>query len=171
MLLPLSSDAAPKVIEMLNRQNDEMMVFSIPLLQVKSGETVTFKATDLTHSVAFVDGGVPAGVSPLKGVFNTDTSYTFEKPGIYVYKCPAHYGMGMIGAVVVDKNHDNLAAVKSLELMPAAQKRLNQILSHHQGYGDYPTSVAHEDEEIRASGNFGNNPLLVAMSNMPPSKR
>ena len=30
MLLPLSSDAAPKVIEMLNRQNDEMMVFSIP---------------------------------------------------------------------------------------------------------------------------------------------
>ena len=90
---------------------------------------MTFKATDLTHSVAFVDGGVPAGVSPLKGVFNTDTSYTFEKPGIYVYKCPAHYGMGMIGAVVVDKNHDNLAAVKSLELMPAAQKRLNQILS------------------------------------------
>ena len=129
MLLPLSSDAAPKVIEMLNRQNDEMMVFSIPLLQVESGETVTFKATDLTHSVAFIDGGVPTDVPPLKGVFNTDTSYTFEKPGIYVYKCPAHYGMGMIGAVVVDRNHHNLAAIKSLELMPAAQKRLSQILS------------------------------------------
>ena len=120
--------AAPKVVEMLNSHDGRTMAFSKPLLHVKVAEQVHFKATDPTHSVSFIQGGVPAGVKPLKGVFNQDTHYTFEKPGIYAYKCPAHYGMGMVAIIVVGKDLHNLAQVQSLPLMPAARKRLSAIL-------------------------------------------
>ena len=115
-------------IEMLNRSGDEMMVFSKPLVHVNIGDSVLWKATDKTHSVAFVKGGVPTNVAVFKSPFNQDARYVFKSPGIYVYKCVAHYGMGMIGMVVVGEDQHNLPAVQALDLMPAPRKKLNQVL-------------------------------------------
>jgi len=38
---------------------------------------------------------------------------TFDKPGVYGYKCKPHYGMGMVGMIVVGEptNADQAKAV------------------------------------------------------------
>ena len=123
------SFGADTVIEMLNKSGDEMMVFSKTLVHVKVGDSVTWKATHKTHSVAFMKDGVPDGVPLYKSPFNQDAHFVFKTPGIYVYKCTAHYGMGMIGVVVVGADQHNLAQVKALSLMPAPKKRLAKILA------------------------------------------
>ena len=130
----------PHVIEMLNTHQGQMMAFSQPLMRVKVGATVVWKATDKTHSVRFVARAVPQGIKPLRGVFNEDAQYTFETPGVYVYKCPAHYGMGMIGLVIVGEDLHNLEAVKAIKLLPAAQKRLDILLASLSG--KRPTATA-----------------------------
>ena len=123
------SFGAETVIEMLNRNGDEMMVFSKKVVHINVGDSVTWKATDKTHSVSFLQGAVPKGVAIYKSPFNQDAHYVFKTPGIYVYKCAAHYGMGMIGVVVVGDDQHNLDSIKALTLMPAPQKQLAKILA------------------------------------------
>ena len=64
MLLLISNQSlgSETVIEMLNQQGSEMMVFSQKLVHIKTGDSVLWKATDKTHSVAFLKGGVPKNV-------------------------------------------------------------------------------------------------------------
>lgn len=120
---------AETVVEMLNQQGSEMMVFSRKLVHVEQGDSVLWKATDKTHSVAFIKGAIPKGVPLFKSPFNVDGRFVFKVPGIYVYKCVGHYGMGMIGVVVVGQNRHNLEQIKKLSLLPAAKRQLASILS------------------------------------------
>ena len=126
-----TAQAADTTVEMLNEKDGTMMAFSTPLVMIEAGDTVTWKATHKTHSVAFVNGGTPDGVAPLTATFNQDAQYTFQTPGMYLYKCPAHYGMGMIGLVVVGQKPTNVEAIKQLSLMPAAKKRLTALLAQY----------------------------------------
>ena len=47
---------------------------------------------------------------------------------IYVYKCVGHYGMGMIGVVIVGNDTHNLEQVAKLPLLPAPKKQLRTLL-------------------------------------------
>ena len=119
---------AETVIEMLNQQGSEMMVFSKKFIHIEPGDSVLWKATDKTHSVAFVKDGIPKGVPLFRSPFNEDARFVFNVPGIYVYKCVGHYGMGMIGMVVVGNDTHNLEQVEQLVLLPAAKKQLRNLL-------------------------------------------
>lgn len=137
---------AETVIEMLNQQGTEMMVFSKKLVHVEPGDSVLWKATDKTHSVAFVKGGIPKDAPLFRSPFNVDGRFVFRIPGIYVYKCVGHYGMGMIGVVVVGKDIHNLDQIKQLSLLPAANKQLSSILAELDA-DKTPKSVAPKSKE------------------------
>ena len=111
---------AETVVEMLNQQGSEMMVFSRKLVHVEQGDSVLWKATDKTHSVAFIKGAIPKGVPLFKSPFNVDGRFVFKVPGIYVYKCVGHYGMGMIGVVVVGQTD---TIWNKLKICPCSQQR------------------------------------------------
>ena len=93
--------AADTTIEMLNKLDNEYMVFSKKIVYIDSGDTVFWKATDKGHNVEFVKGAVPAGVETFISKLNQDTEYKFNIPGIYAYWCTPHKTMGMIGFVIV----------------------------------------------------------------------
>ena len=106
--------AADHVVKMLNKGKAGMMVFEPALVKIAPGDTVTFIPTDKTHNAESINGMIPAGAAAFKGKMNQPLKVKFSKPGIYGYKCLPHYGMGMVGAVVVGSSSSNLAAAQKV---------------------------------------------------------
>ena len=117
-----SAFAADETIQMLNKQDNERMVYSKKIVKINVGDTVFWKATDKGHNVEFIKGGVPEGVDKFKSKFNKDTEYKFTIPGIYAYWCTPHKSMGMIGFVVVGNDKSNIDAIRSLKFMGRSKK-------------------------------------------------
>jgi pseudoazurin len=126
-----AAPAAEVVVEMLNRDKatNTSNVFKPGLVKVAKGDTVKWVATNPGHNVAFVSGGVPAGVSLFTSGFAKEIRYKFDKPGIYLYKCTPHLGLGMVGLVVVGNDKSNLTAVKAAYVPPLAKKRLEPLFA------------------------------------------
>ena len=122
ILFASNSMAADVTIEMLNKSNNEIMVYSKKIVRVDVGDTVFWKATDKGHNVEFIKGGVPEGVDKFKSKFNKDTEYKFTVPGIYAYWCTPHKNMGMIGFVVVGEDKSNLENIKKIRFSAKSKK-------------------------------------------------
>lgn len=108
LLAALPAHAADFEVKMLNRGEAGAMVFEPAFLRVAPGDTVTFVPTDRSHNAESIGGMTPEGADPFKGRMNEAVTVTFEKEGIYGYKCLPHYAMGMVGVVVVG-DPENLA--------------------------------------------------------------
>ena len=117
-----NSMAADETIEMLNKSDNEIMVYSKKIVRVDVGDTVFWKATDKGHNVEFIKGGVPEGVDKFKSKFNVDTEYKFTVPGIYAYWCTPHKNMGMIGFVLVGGDKSNLENIKKIRFSARSKK-------------------------------------------------
>ena len=122
ILFASNSMAADETIEMLNKSDNEIMVYSKKIVRVDVGDTVFWKATDKGHNVEFIKGGVPEGVDKFKSKFNKDTEYKFTVPGIYAYWCTPHKNMGMIGFVVVGGDKSNLENIKKIRFSARSKK-------------------------------------------------
>ena len=70
-------------VKMLNAGVDGSMVFEPAVLKVSKGDTIHFKAVDLSHNSASIEGMIPAGASPWAGAMNQDISTTLDIDGIY----------------------------------------------------------------------------------------
>jgi pseudoazurin len=75
---------------------------------------VHFVAKDKGHNVESVDGMIPEGATPFKGAMNKDLTVTFTQPGVYGFKCAPHYGMGMVGLIVVGDDLPNLQKAEAV---------------------------------------------------------
>ncbi len=73
--------------------------FSPAAITVRAGATVTWTNHDnFTHSVQFLDGGLPA--QPMLMDPGQATTFAFTAPGTYHYQCSLH-PQNMQGTVVV----------------------------------------------------------------------
>ena len=102
-LLTLAGAAAAAEIEvkMLDKSAEGAMVFEPALLKIEPGDTVKFRAVNKGHNVETIKGMLPEGAKPFTGKINEELAITFDKPGVYGVKCLPHYGMGMVGLIVV----------------------------------------------------------------------
>ena len=121
--------AADHVVKMLNKGKVGMMVFEPALVKIAPGDTVTFVPTDKNHNAESITGMTPAGAAAFKGKMNQPLKVKFSKPGIYGYKCLPHYGMGMVGAVVVGNASSNLAAAQKVSHPGKAKQVFAGLLS------------------------------------------
>jgi pseudoazurin len=96
-----AASAAEVEVKMLNKGTEGVMVFEPALVKINPGDTVKFVAADKGHNVETVDAMVPEGGQKFVGKVNEELAITFDKPGVYGYKCKPHYGMGMVGMIVV----------------------------------------------------------------------
>ena len=121
--------AADHVVKMLNKGKAGMMVFEPALVKIAPGDTVTFVPTDKSHNAESIAGMVPAGAAGFKGKMNQPVTVKFSKPGFYGYKCLPHYGMGMVGAVVVGNASSNILAVQKVSHPGKAKQVFAGLLS------------------------------------------
>lgn len=112
----LSAPASAKDVQvrMLNQGNGRAMIFSPELVRVAPGDTITFVPTDKGHNAESIPGMLPPGAAPFKGKMNQPITVKFTKAGVYGYKCLPHYGMGMVGVVIVGNGGSNLAAAQKV---------------------------------------------------------
>jgi pseudoazurin len=77
------------------------MIFEPAVLKVSLGDTVHFKATDMAHNSASMEGMIPEGAKKWSGAMNQDISIVLDTEGVYVYQCDPHVMMAMIGVIQV----------------------------------------------------------------------
>ena len=123
------SYAADITIEMLNKPDNEYMVFSQKIVKVDLGDTVFWKSTDPGHNVEFIKGGVPEGVAKFKSKLSKDTEYKFTIPGIYAYWCTPHKGMGMIGFVIVGNDLSNMDSIIKVKYSGKSKKIAKELIN------------------------------------------
>ena len=129
MLAAAPAMAGEHTVKMLNKGAGGMMVFEPALIKVKPGDTVVFVPSDKTHNAETIAGMVPAGAQPFKGKMNQPVKVTFTKPGVYGYKCTPHYGMGMVGAVVVGNAKANIADAQKVSHPGKAKQVMGTLLA------------------------------------------
>ena len=95
------SEGSEHVVKMLNSGDGGQMIFEPAVIKVSLGDTIHFKATDMSHNSASVQGMVPNGASAWAGSMNQDVSVTLDTEGVYVYQCDPHAMMAMIGVIQV----------------------------------------------------------------------
>lgn len=103
------SFAAEHKVLMLNYGTDGGMVFEPSYVKAEPGDTITFVPQNSSHYVQSY--AVPEGVTPWKGKLDEAFTVTVEKEGVYLYYCPPHLMMAMIGVIQVGKPV-NLEAVR-----------------------------------------------------------
>jgi len=105
------SQGSEHTVKMLNTGEGGQMIFEPAVIKVSIGDTIHFKATDMSHNSASVEGMVPSGASSWAGQLNQDISVTLDTEGVYVYQCDPHAMMAMIGVIQVG-NAVNMDEVK-----------------------------------------------------------
>jgi pseudoazurin len=129
LLLTVPAHAAEFEVKMLNKgPGNQMMTFDPPFLKIQSGDTGKFVAADKGHDAESIPGMLPDGATPFKGKISQDISVTFDKPGLYGYRCVPHFGMGMVGLIEVGGSTANLDAAKQAKMPPLATKRMTALL-------------------------------------------
>ena len=106
------SEGSEHVVKMLNAGVDGTMVFEPAVIKVSVGDTIHFKATDLSHNSASMAGMIPSGAESWAGMLSQDISITLDEEGVYVYQCDPHVMMAMVGVIQVG-NAVNMEEVKS----------------------------------------------------------
>ncbi|MEO5808483.1 MAG: pseudoazurin [Sphingomicrobium sp.] len=119
--------AADHVVKMLNKGSAGMFVFEPALVKIAPGDTVTFIPVDKMHNVESIAGMIPDGAVPFKGKMSQPLKVAFSKPGLYGYKCLPHYGMGMVGMVIVGNAGSNFQAAQKVS-QPGKAKQAFAIL-------------------------------------------
>ena len=112
-LFSLFVSAANHEVKMLNRGAEGFMVFEPAVLKAAVGDTVTFKATDMAHNSASIDGMIPEGANPWNSAMSQDVTVTVNKEGVYVYQCTPHSMMAMVGVIQVGGSLANMDAVQA----------------------------------------------------------
>lgn len=108
-LVALPAIAAEHRILMLNYGKEGSMVFEPAYIKAEPGDTITFVPENSSHYVQSY--AIPEDASPWKSKLDDPFTVTVEKEGVYLYYCPPHLMMSMIGVVQVGKPV-NLDAVK-----------------------------------------------------------
>jgi pseudoazurin len=121
------ASAANHNVQMLSKGG--AMVFSPALVKVAPGDTVTFLPTNPTHNAESIPGMLPPGAKPFKGAMNKPVTVRFDQAGVYGYKCLPHYGMGMVGVVVVGKAAPNLATAQKVSHPGRAKQVMQGLLA------------------------------------------
>ena len=125
--------SADITVEMLNKFNNEYMVYSKKIVRININETVLWKATDKGHNVEFIKGAIPEGVENFKSKYNVDVEYEFTIPGIYAYWCVPHKTMGMIGFVIVGDDLSNLDLIKKVKFIGKSKKIAKALIAEIEG--------------------------------------
>ena len=126
MLMSSPAFATDMTIEMLNKDADgNKMVYSEEIVRVDVGDTITWVPTTKGHNVEMISS--PNNMK-FKSKNNKEAKITFEVPGLYLYWCTPHKGMGMIGLVVVGGDTSNADTVAKAKVRGKSKKKLKKLL-------------------------------------------
>ena len=120
--------AAEVEVKMLNKGTEGPMTFEPSLVEIAPGDTVKFVPVDKGHNVETIQGMLPEGAQPFAGKMSEEVKVTFDKPGVYGFRCKPHYGLGMVALVVVG-DPVNLDAAKAVKQPSKANQAFEALFA------------------------------------------
>ncbi|TKX29228.1 pseudoazurin [Campylobacter sp. MIT 12-5580] len=120
-VLCLGANAKNHEVKMLDVNSEGTMVFEPGFLQIEPGDSVTFVPTHKTHWAKSVV--IPEGASKFESKLDEKATFSFDKEGVYIYECPPHKIMNMMGIIQVGKA-TNLEKVRLA--IPKLEKRASE---------------------------------------------
>ena len=120
------------IVQMLNKSTvdtKQKMVYEPSIIKVNVGDVVKFVSTDPGHNSSSVKCMLPPGAKDWASKINKDFEVTFEKDGTYGYMCTPHYGMGMVGVVLVGNHKVNYDEAKAIKHRGKAKKRFKEAFA------------------------------------------
>ena len=120
------SEGSEHIVKMLNSGDGGNMIFEPAVIKVSKGDTIHFKAVDMAHNSASIEGMIPEGAASWASALSQDVRITLDAEGVYVYQCDPHAMMAMIGVIQVGE------AVNMREIQESA----NQYKSNFMMNGD-----------------------------------
>ncbi|PIK13774.1 pseudoazurin [Halobacteriovorax sp. JY17] len=114
LFVSFSSYSKSHKVEMLNRQERSLMIFSPAFLKIEVGDSITFLPSTKGHIPRSVFTPKGAETWEMKG--DKEVVVKFEKEGVYIFECKNHYAMGMVGVIQVGKAKNLLEAKKFAEV-------------------------------------------------------
>ena len=126
------SYAATHEVKMYNKDPNnkkKRMVFIPRILKVKPGDKVKFISVNKGHNAQTIKGMIPSGAKKWKSKIGKDFEVTLQVPGVYGYKCTPHYGVGMVGLIVVEGENwkSNLEQSKKTKKLGKSKKVFQEI--------------------------------------------
>ena len=112
LMVAMTTHAETLIIKGVGLQFKPQVIF------VEKGDTVAFEqmATHFVESIM-----IPEGANKMLSDMGADYTYNIDKEGLYLYKCPPHWGARMGGIIVVgtdlrdkEKLIDSLKEYKTL---------------------------------------------------------
>ena len=124
--LATATSAAEMVVRM-GGPDGEIGVFP-EITRIEVGDTVRFISTGHMHASRSINAMCPWDVR-WRAKIGEDVIVRFDEPGIYAFKCAAHYAMGMVGLVVVGDSTELDKEAREVRHPPAAQEQLERLLA------------------------------------------
>ena len=121
--------AAEHLVRTVTESGDGRFHFEPSLLLIEVGDQVRFVVTSRLHSTKSIGGMMPADSPRWWGRMGQDMLVTFTRPGVYGYKCEAHYAVGMVGLIVVGAEPPNLEAAREFRHPPAAAAAFDELFA------------------------------------------
>ncbi|MEM7042759.1 MAG: pseudoazurin [Pseudomonadota bacterium] len=119
--------AADHEVQMLNKGPDgQRMWFEPAIVVAEPGDTITFISVDRGHNSQSIM--IPDGAEGWKGKFSKDLQITVTAEGVYAYKCTPHYGMGMVGFIIVGDPSVNIDAVEGIRYPGRSKKVAAELI-------------------------------------------
>ena len=118
------SEGSEHIVKMLNMGDGGAMIFEPAVIKVSKGDTIHFKATNVSHNSETLPGMIPSGAEGWMGALNQDISVTIDSEGVYVYQCNPHAMLAMVGVIQVGE------AVNLDDVKAAAQSMKSTFVSN-----------------------------------------
>jgi pseudoazurin len=119
--------AAEHEVQMLNKGPDgQRNWFEPAIVYAQPGDAIHFVPMDKGHNSAAVV--VPDGAEEWNGKLSEELSVSLDVPGLYAYKCTPHFGLGMVGLIVIGDPTVNLEAVKTARFPGKARTVMAELL-------------------------------------------
>lgn len=114
--------------------------FQPEIIHAAPGDVISFRKM-IPHAVESLDTMWPAGAKTVRSELGVDFDYTITEKGVYLFRCPHHWGARMVGALIVGGSEDVRKTIASylrlvdtnIALKPA--KRLLKRLAMQQLVG------------------------------------
>ena len=133
LLLPLlaasPAAAAEVTVRMVTDGSDGRFRFEPRIVRIQPGDTVRFVAHDPIHATKSIPGMMPEGARPWWGEMGQALEVTLTVPGVYGFKCPSHYTVGMVGLIIVGDPSPNLRKAASLRHPRMAQEAFARLFA------------------------------------------
>ncbi|KAA0676019.1 plastocyanin/azurin family copper-binding protein [Roseomonas genomospecies 6] len=103
------------------------------VVEIAPGDTIRFVGAG-GHRVESIRGMQPPGGVEFKGRAGQDLVVTFDKPGLYGFRCKEHYTQGEVGLIVVGDPR-NIVSAAAVRHPVEAQKVFETLFRRLQAEG------------------------------------